>query len=230
MLSSKTKIFGLTTFFLFIFCFVLNLVSVLCNIDSINNAGSLKGTMILLLIFEILISIVLIVNSSVGINKLVKHEDRDASFRRVSDGVGGFGVYVAFSEFYALYLVSELYKQYGLTYKVPAIFIVIIVLTIITIILAALGSIKSLKLSPAARSLLLAISSLLMVVVLIIIISQGQQKALTIIEYVFLMLTLFSSIVFAYFCYEDQKAELNNAQSQVDIHIPPVEDNNQNQQ
>ena len=230
MLSNKTKIVGLATFFLFIFCFVLDFVAALSSIDSISNAGSLQGELVFLLIFEVLISIVLIVNSSMGIHKLVKLEDRDAAFRRASDGVGAFGVYVAFAEFYAIHLASRIYKQYGAAYKVPAIFIVIIVLTIIAVIFAAIASIKSLKLSPAARSLLLAISSLMMVVVLIIIISQGQQKTLTVIEYVFLILALFASISFAYCCYDDQKNKLNAPQDVAEPHIPTNNNDNQNQQ
>lgn len=230
MMSNKTKIAGLCTFFIFIVAFIIDFVSVFSGFDALDSAGSLKGTLIAIIIFEIFASIALIINSSFGIYKLVKTEDSDVAFRRASDGVGGLGVYVAFGEFLGIYLANKIAEQYHTTYKVPAILILIIVLTIISIIVGAMGSIKRLKVSPAVRSLLLVISSVLMIVVSIILISQGEQKALTIVEYVFILLALFASIAFAYFYYEDQKVKLSTPQNVAKTEMPSEEDNYENRQ
>lgn len=213
-MSQKTKLVGLGAFFLFIITFVIEFISALSGIDAISDAGNYKSDLIILLILAILASLVLIANSVFGISKIIKQSDRDAAFRRASDGIGGFGAYLAFSEIYTIILMNKIARDYGGTYKTPASLIIMIVLTIIAVILAVIGSIKKIQLTAAIRSILLAVAALILFVVSIITITQGDQKALTIVEYVFLMLSLLVFIVFAYFCYDEQKGNAKPSQNE----------------
>lgn len=204
-MSQKTKYVGLGAFGLFIICFVIELVSVLSGIGNVGDSGKYTADFVILLVVQIIASLAFIANSVVGMMKIVKQGDLDATFRRASDGVGGFGAYLAFIAIYTLILMSRIYGEYGMTYKVPAVAIIMLVLAIIAAGLAIVGSIKQIPLTSPIRCLLLAVASLLLFVVSIITITQGNQRALTIVEYVFLMIALVAFIVFAYFCYDDQK-------------------------
>ena len=212
-MTQKTKLVGLGAFFLFIICFIIELVSSFINIDAVKDAGAYQTDFVILFVFGIIVSLALIANSVFGVVKLLKQDDRDAAFRRASDGIGGFGVYLAFTEIYTIILMNRIANDYGVTYNVPAAAIIIMILTIIAAGLAAVGSIKKIKLSPAIRCLLLAIAALILFVVAIIAITQDNQKALVVVEYVFLMLSLVAFIVFAYFCYDEQKDNVKPSQN-----------------
>jgi Ca2+/Na+ antiporter len=216
MLTNKTKYLGFATFFLFVLCFVIDLIAIVSSFSAIDAASeSEKGRIIMLLVVEIAFDALLIGSAIAGIYKMVKSNEVEAPFRRAADCVGCFGVYIAFAEFYAIYLIDQLAKEYNTTYKIPAVVIVLIVMTILVVILSSIASIKKIQASFAIKVMLLIGASLLALVVIIILLSQGQMKPLLIVEYIFLIITLLLNVGFAFFCLEDSKASAAPVQKEI---------------
>lgn len=207
MITNKTKIVGLIAFFLFILCFFLDFVAVLISFGSIESAGSLKGTMVMLYIFEILFEFLIIGCAVFGVYKLAIKADRDSAFRRGIDCVGSFAVFIAFAEFYAIHIVNEIARHNNTTYPISGTVVAIIVFTVIAAVLALVASLKKVKMPMAARTFLTIGSALLMIVVLIILLAQGSLMTLTVVEYIILIIGLVTFMAFIYFCMEDQRAE-----------------------
>lgn len=206
MPSQKLKYTGLIAFSLFVIAFVIDLITVIGGFQEASALeGASKTLSLYILFFELGLSLTLIVNSVVGIVKLMKSGDGLAALRRASDGIGALGLFVVFIQGFALYFASEYAKANHLSFEAPASTIAMIVLMVIAIIFSILGSIKKLAIATSKKCIFLIIGSILSDIVMIITIAQAGNAPIVIVEYILLIVALLAFTCFGFFGFEEYR-------------------------
>ena len=206
MVRDRIKYSGLIVFILIVIAFIIDFISTMGSFQALQDlTGAQKSLGLIMVSFEVFMCILMVVNSIIGIVKLVNGDDAQAAFRRSADGVSTFSLYVAASSGFGLYIASLYAKAQNLQFNIPIPYIAMFVLVVVSIILAFLASMKKLPIKFSIKCVFNIIASVLSAVVSIIMITMAQGSVLAIIVFAMIILALLINVVFSFFCLEENK-------------------------